>query len=164
MRKGSLLAMSALLTCLVQEAGVRAEGSDDGGMRAAGAREVGAAGAPRAQSDEAALAHKVGQVLAEARDEAVRAPAKQAELALARAQSSQDVAAKARQLAIAHAALALAEARAALLRERELFSSTSRRRLEAARRAQQARTLLKQAEQPCASCSPPSAAPTNGQP
>jgi hypothetical protein len=152
MRKGSLLATSVFLTCLTQGARVRAEGAADAGASVA---------AQAQPSADVELGQKLAKVLAEARDEAVRAPAKQAELALSRAGSSQDAGAKARQLAIARAALALAEARVALLRERELLSSTTRRRLEAARRAEQARTLLKQAEQPCPACS---TAKASGQP
>jgi hypothetical protein len=139
MRSGYLLA--TLLTCLAQADSVRADaaaGSDAGALLAGEA--------------DGALRQRLKKLLAEARDEAVRAPAEQAELALSRAHAAHDAKSKERNLAIARAALALAEARAALLRERELWSSSTRRRVEAARRAETARALLKQAEQ------------TNGQP
>lgn len=160
MRKGTLLA--TVLTCFAQAGSALAE--DAGPPAASAAEPVDARAAARFQDDEASLAQKLAKVSAAAHDEAVRAPAKQAELALARARGSKDSAAKARQLGIARAALALAEARVELLRERELSSSATRRRLEAARRAEQARTLLKQAERPCPSCSQASAAPSGGQP
>jgi hypothetical protein len=140
MRNGCFLAI--LMTCLAPAAALRAGDTADAGVRAP---ELPADPRASGQGGEAALAARAHK-LREARDEAVRAPAQQAELALARARAAQDPAARARSLAIAEAALALAEARGALLKERELASSTARRRVEAERRAEKARTLLRAAQ------------------
>ena len=137
MRSGCILAIT--ITCLASASALRAQ---DAGVGDAGAERAVNASAEGEDAALAARAHK----LRDARDEAVRAPAQQAELALARARATQDSAARARSLSIAQAALALAEARVALLQERELTSSTARRRIEAERRAQKARALLQEAQ------------------
>jgi hypothetical protein len=88
----------------------------------------------------------VNAALESAHVEAVRAPAEQAKLALQRAESAKDPGTKARDLAIARAALALAEARSALLHESELSTSAARRKVEAKERAERARTALLQTQ------------------
>ncbi len=138
MRRGCFLAIS--ITCLASASALRAEDTAAGDAGAERTRH-----GPVQGEEDAALAARAHK-LREAPEEAVRAPAQQAELALARARAAQDPATRARSLAIAQAALALAEARVALLKERELTSSTARRKVEAERRAEQARTLLRQAQ------------------
>lgn len=137
MRSGCFLAV--LMTCLAPAATLRAQGMPDAGVHAPEVR----AATSRPEDTLAARARK----LREERDEAVRAPAQQAELALARARAAHDPSARARSLAIAEAALTLAEARVALLKERELVSSAARRRSEAQRRAENAQALLRAARE-----------------
>jgi hypothetical protein len=131
MRTGFFMAL--LLTCLGPALDVRAEGP-----REPDAQASSQANAPQ---DEA-LAARVDAVLKSAEVEAVRAPAEQAKLALARARTLRDAQAQERSLAIARAALALAEARVLLLRERELWSAARRRGSEAKERAERARSTL----------------------
>jgi hypothetical protein len=139
MRSGCFLAL--LITCLVPLAALRAQDASDASVPAAASRSA-TDPRPSMPEEEAALAARAHKL----REEAVRAPALQAELALARARAAKDPAARARSLAIAQAALALAEARGALLKERELTNSAAHRRLEAERRADKARTLLRAAQ------------------
>jgi hypothetical protein len=130
MRTGFFMAL--FLTCLAPALAARAEGPD------ADAQASDRSSVP----EDEALAARVDAVLKSAEVDAVRAPAEQAKLALARARTLRDAQAQERSLAIARAALALAEARALLLRERALWSAATRRGAEAKERAEKARRAL----------------------
>jgi hypothetical protein len=101
--------------------------------------------APGQSEDD--LTARVDALLAQAKVDAIRAPAEQAKLALARARELRGADEKERSIAIARAALALAEARVALVRERELLTSATRRAAEASARAEKARLALARTKQ-----------------
>ena len=114
-------------------------------------------------SEQAELDARIRTLQSKGQAEVVRTPAEQARLALERANAltaKNDDRGAARSLAIARAALALAEARSALLHERELFASATLRKQEAEQRAKSASAALaraKEAAPPSSAAQPPPA-------